>query len=189
VARRKSTGKRLRFEVFKRDHFTCPYCGAQPPDIVLVVDHIMPVVDGGKTAIDNLLSACEACNQGKADRALTTRQIRPDADLLYLETQQEIAELRRFAVAKAERDAELARVVLLLQDDWAKLSGLDWTPSETCLRQLLGKHSAEVVERAIADVAAKVGSDYLPTRGNRWIGYLFRVAQTIATQTEYDIEA
>jgi hypothetical protein len=30
--KRKSTGKRLRFSVFQRDHFTCQYCGAQPPD-------------------------------------------------------------------------------------------------------------------------------------------------------------
>lgn len=44
--KRKSTGKRLRFEVFKRDHFTCQYCGAQPPDIVLVADHIVAVAEG-----------------------------------------------------------------------------------------------------------------------------------------------
>jgi 5-methylcytosine-specific restriction endonuclease McrA len=108
--RRKSTGKRLRFEVFKRDHFTCQYCGAQPPEIVLVADHIVAVAAGGETTIENLITACEPCNQGKAAKELGQRAIRPDADLLYLETQQEIAELRRFQQAKTERDAEIARV-------------------------------------------------------------------------------
>lgn len=40
--KRQSTGKRLRFPVFKREFFTCQYCGAQPPDVVLVCDHIEP---------------------------------------------------------------------------------------------------------------------------------------------------
>src|SRR4051812_15410387 len=63
--RRRSTGKRLRFEVFKRDYFTCRYCGAQPPDVVLVVDHVIPVALGGPSTLDNLITACEPCNQGK----------------------------------------------------------------------------------------------------------------------------
>lgn len=187
--RRKSTGKRLRFEVFKRDHFTCQYCGAQPPDVVLVVDHITPVATGGATTLDNLLTACEPCNQGKADGVLSARTIRPDADLLYLETQQEIAELRRYQEAKAERDAELAKVIVLLQDEWAAGSDVDWVPSESCLRSLLAKYAPEIVEAAVQDVAGKVGSGYLPARGNRWIGYLFTVAKTLAAEYEYDLEA
>lgn len=187
--RRKSTGKRLRFDVFKRDHFTCQYCGAQPPAIVLVADHITPVAEGGETTIENLLAACEPCNQGKADRLLEVRAIRPDADLLYLETQQEIAELRRFQEAKAERDAEVAKVIGVLQEEWSAVSGLDWVPSESCIRQLLGKHAPEIVELAIQDVAGKVGSGYLPTRGHRWIGYLFTVAGSLAREYEYGVEA
>ena len=97
--KRKSTGKRTRFEVFKRDAFTCQYCGAQPPDVVLVVDHITPVAAGGSSEPINLITACEACNQGKADRVLTENVIRPDADLMYLETQQEIAEVERYNTA------------------------------------------------------------------------------------------
>ena len=44
---RKNLSKKLRFEVFKRDQFQCAYCGAHPPSVVLQVDHIHPVVDGG----------------------------------------------------------------------------------------------------------------------------------------------
>lgn len=187
--RRKSTGKRLRFEVFKRDHFTCQYCGAQPPDIVLVVDHITAVADGGETSIDNLLTACTPCNQGKADKALGARQIRPDADLLYLETQQEVAELQRYQAAKADLDREIDRIVELFQEDWETLSGQDWAPSDSILRQLLDRYSPEIVERAIVDVAGKVAGGYLQVAGDRWVSYLFAVARNLSREHEYDVEA
>ncbi len=185
---RRSTGKRLRFEVFKRDHFTCQYCGAQPPAVVLVAGHVIPVKDGGQTTIDNLVTACEPCNQGKADRLITTKAIRPDADLLYLQTQQEIAELQRYQEAKAQRDAEIAQIVALLHDDWLALSALDWVPSEATIRQLLAKYSPEIVERAMEDVAIKVGTGYLPSHGNRWVRYLFTVASTLSRENEYVLD-
>jgi hypothetical protein len=51
MAKRKSTGKRQRFNIFKRDKFTCQYCGGTPPAVVLVVDHIVPVAAGGQDAL------------------------------------------------------------------------------------------------------------------------------------------
>lgn len=57
--------------MFKRDEFTCQYCGATPPAVILHVDHIIPVKDGGSNVVDNLLTACEACNLGKGARKLT----------------------------------------------------------------------------------------------------------------------
>lgn len=62
----RSLSKRLRFEVFKRDDFTCQYCGAHPPQVVLEVDHIFPVALGGLDEIDNLITSCFPCNRGKA---------------------------------------------------------------------------------------------------------------------------
>lgn len=63
---RVALSKKKRFDVFKRDSFTCQYCGATPPTVVLEVDHITPVLHGGKNAIDNLITACFSCNRGKA---------------------------------------------------------------------------------------------------------------------------
>ena len=68
---RRSTGKRQRFEIFKRDGFTCQYCGRTPPAVVLVIDHLLPVASGGGEEITNKITSCEACNQGKADRLLS----------------------------------------------------------------------------------------------------------------------
>lgn len=68
---RKAIGKKLRFEVFKRDEFSCVYCGATPPSVVLQIDHIHPVVEGGTNAIDNLITSCQPCNIGKGANLLT----------------------------------------------------------------------------------------------------------------------
>lgn len=55
----------LRFEVMKRDHFRCYYCGRRPPDVELEVDHIYPFSLGGPTILNNLSTTCFDCNRGK----------------------------------------------------------------------------------------------------------------------------
>lgn len=56
--KRRSLSKKKRFEVFKRDSFTCQYCGAKAPDVVLQCDHIKPVSKGGTDDILNLITSC-----------------------------------------------------------------------------------------------------------------------------------
>jgi len=72
---RKSTGKRLRFEIFKRDGFRCVYCGATPTQSVLHADHVIPVASGGPTTADNLVTACQECNSGKSSISLDDRKL------------------------------------------------------------------------------------------------------------------
>lgn len=67
---RKALPKTVRFEVFKRDRFVCQYCGRSAPDVILEVDHIVPVAKGGNNDIMNLVTACRDCNRGKCDRKL-----------------------------------------------------------------------------------------------------------------------
>lgn len=178
---RKSTGKRLRFEVFKRDHFTCQYCGRQPPEVVLVCDHVVPVVEGGETSLDNLMTACEPCNQGKAHRSLTTAGIRPDADLLYLATQQEVAEIRRYQEALAYRQEAVNELIPTLQRLWCDCSGLTWHPSDALLQRALAQYPHDVVGDAIMDVAPKCASGYVNTYDDRkWTNYLFAVCRNMS---------
>jgi 5-methylcytosine-specific restriction endonuclease McrA len=64
------TGKdKLRFEVFKRDNFTCQYCGRNVKDdhIKIHCDHIHPKSKNGLWSIDNLITSCKECNLGKND--------------------------------------------------------------------------------------------------------------------------
>jgi hypothetical protein len=63
--------KKTRFEVFKRDKFTCQYCGRTAPDVTLQADHIDPKAKGGKDDLLNLITSCEDCNQGQSDRILS----------------------------------------------------------------------------------------------------------------------
>jgi len=70
MSSRESIGKKLRFEVFKRDSFKCQYCGKAAPNVVLNVDHIKPVSKGGNNNILNLITSCFACNSGKSNRNL-----------------------------------------------------------------------------------------------------------------------
>lgn len=61
---------RIRFQVLQRDGFTCRYCGGRPPAVKLHVDHIVPRAQGGSDDTENLIAACNVCNQGKAARVI-----------------------------------------------------------------------------------------------------------------------
>lgn len=72
---RKPISTRTRFEIFKRDKFTCQYCGAHPPGVLLHIDHVVAVATGGTNDASNLVTACQPCNLGKA--AVPLGQVRP----------------------------------------------------------------------------------------------------------------
>lgn len=62
---------RLRRQIMERDHYTCRMCGnstAREPNLLLEIDHIMPVSRGGLTTESNLQTLCWKCNRHKAAR-------------------------------------------------------------------------------------------------------------------------
>lgn len=65
LAEKKPIGKKLRAEVFKRDSFCCQYCGRSAPDVILEVDHLKPIPEGGKNEMRNLITTCRECIRGK----------------------------------------------------------------------------------------------------------------------------
>ena len=71
MAERKQLSKGTRFDIFKRDGFMCQYCGRQPPEVVLHVDHITPVIEGGTNDPMNLVTSCRDCNLGKGRTDVT----------------------------------------------------------------------------------------------------------------------
>ncbi len=75
VAKRKALSKRIRFEVFKRDGFKCQYCGVCAPDVLLHIDHIKPVSEGGTNELLNLVTSCAECNLGKGARELDDQSV------------------------------------------------------------------------------------------------------------------
>jgi|SRR5271157_2015105 len=60
--------KLTRREVFRRDNYTCQYCGRHSSD--LTVDHVLPKHLGGEHIWNNVVAACPACNHHKGGRKL-----------------------------------------------------------------------------------------------------------------------
>lgn len=107
MAERKSINKKTRFEVFKRDKFTCQYCGRMSPDVVLEIDHIKPVAEGGDNSLLNLITSCRDCNRGKGKRRL-------DDDLELKKQQEEmqiLAEKREQLKMLMEWRTELSQLI------------------------------------------------------------------------------
>lgn len=62
---RKKLSDKHRMMILERDNFTCQYCGRSAPDVILEIDHIVPVAKGGTNKPENLVTACKECNRGK----------------------------------------------------------------------------------------------------------------------------
>lgn len=58
--------KLTRREVFRRDNYTCQYCGKTSG--MLTIDHVKPRHLGGEHVWTNLVTACSACNHRKGGR-------------------------------------------------------------------------------------------------------------------------
>jgi hypothetical protein len=57
-----------RAKLFRRDRFTCAYCGQRCAERDLQCEHIVPECRGGPWSWMNLVAACAACNTAKAAR-------------------------------------------------------------------------------------------------------------------------
>lgn len=54
--------------LFRRDRYTCMYCGDEFVTALLTRDHVIPRSRGGEDCWSNCVTACRACNQEKSDR-------------------------------------------------------------------------------------------------------------------------
>jgi len=66
--------KLTRREVFRRDNYTCQYCGRR--SFELTVDHVLPKHLGGEHTWTNVVAACPACNHRKGGRHLHESRMR-----------------------------------------------------------------------------------------------------------------
>ena len=102
-----------RRNIFKRDRFTCQYCGRQPGSEELTIDHVVPRSHQGSTSWENCVLACISCNKQKADRSpeqaemrLRKQPMRPRWNPLYGLHQMRIDSWSRF-VSEAYWNVEL----------------------------------------------------------------------------------
>lgn len=96
---------RTRFEIFKRDDFTCRYCARKSPEVVLEVDHIVPQCEGGTDDPVNLATSCWECNRGKSGVPLNQVMTGEDPHDKAIEILERERQLREYnAVLAAERN-------------------------------------------------------------------------------------
>jgi 5-methylcytosine-specific restriction endonuclease McrA len=76
-------------EIFRRDSYTCQYCGVHGGNLTL--DHIIPRRLGGTHTWENLVTACAYCNHKKGGRTalqagmkLLNKPIEPTSSATYI---------------------------------------------------------------------------------------------------------
>lgn len=167
-----SISVRTRFEVFKRDRFTCAYCGRTPPEVLLHVDHVVPRAAGGSDDIANLVTSCDTCNLGKGPRMLEegTAPVVGKATLGQLE--ERIEQAKAYMALLTESGVLADRQLQMVVDAWAKSFGAvdegdrwiirghgDVWPQDASVRRFLRSLTLEDILAAVDIAASKMRGD------------------------------
>jgi len=154
MKQRKSISTRTRFEIFKRDSFRCLYCGKAAPSVMLHVDHVLPVCEGGTNDPANLVTACQDCNLGKSGVLLSQKP----ASLKETAKQEreKFAQLNAYNEWLREKRVQQEQWVAQIADFWLRLEGEDptqWrlgTAREQMVTQFLRRLPAEEIIDALS---------------------------------------
>lgn len=92
-----------RRNVFKRDAYTCQYCGKRAAGSELTIDHVLPRAQGGQSSWTNCVLACIGCNSRKANRTpqqanmhLLNEPVRPNWRPAYADRMERIESWSKF---------------------------------------------------------------------------------------------
>jgi 5-methylcytosine-specific restriction endonuclease McrA len=103
-----------RKNLIRRDHSTCQYCGKQPGQAQLSVDHVIPRSKGGETSWANCVLACLRCNHRKGNKLAS------EVGMILLQEPKPPAWSPIFEVAGAEKPAAWRRFVG--EQNWVEAS-------------------------------------------------------------------
>lgn len=153
--------KKTRFEVFKRDSFTCQYCGRKSPAIVLHVDHIKPVSMGGKNNILNYVTSCVECNLGKGAVPLSDSSVveksRIQAEVLQ-QRREQLKMMLEWQLALVDEENSATEAV---NDLFEKLTNGEYSISDyykcSTISPLVKKYGALEVMEALRSGTASYG--------------------------------
>jgi hypothetical protein len=178
---REAISKRLRFEIFKRDGFTCVYCGAPPTGGVMHLDHVVPVVEGGDSTAENLVTACSSCNLGKSSVPLERKVLAPFDPT----SAEEHAEQLRGWVAAQKMVSEAKKAVEQeLVNCWCEAMGTQKCDREVPLR--LAKLTTEWPMPRIIEALEIVGSKHGLYRDTNRLKYMYGIFRRWREQAEID---
>jgi hypothetical protein len=177
--KRTPIGKRLRFQIFERDGFTCQYCGKNPPDVKLEIDHIIAVSTGGTNDPENLRTSCWACNAGKSNRPLGALAHDRDSLRRAQQAMESVDTAKQFAKAMKAREALSQNIVNFI----CKCLG-----SETCVKasvtsllSAVDNHGSEKVMKWF-DRAASVTARYGRQQETQAMKYFHGILRRVAEQ-------
>jgi len=137
INNRKAISKKIRFEIFKRDKFTCQFCGNSAPNSILEIDHLNPVSKGGDNSILNLITSCYECNRGKSARVLSDDSILKK-QLNQLEVLEEKRQqLKLLQKWKSSLDTIENQYIKFYQKLFKNLSGLDYFLNEVGKKEII----------------------------------------------------
>jgi hypothetical protein len=168
---RKPVSVRARFEVFKRDDFTCRYCGRKTPDVILELDHVVPVADGGSNDPMNLVTSCWECNRGKSAvplHEIITGEDPHDKAIELLERERQLREYNEVLEAVRLRREDVGQELV---NYWCEQTGkdgvnqFDWLWLMSSLQQTPAEEIRDAMMIAIR---------YNQTRNLRYVGGIVR---------------
>ena len=183
---RKPLGNSQRFRILQRDGFRCQYCGRTPPSIVLHVDHVVPVVDGGENEDQNLVAACSDCNHGKFTKPPDPSAVPRDYAALAEETLERAEQLRLYrehlVKLREEIDASIEMVGAAFWGDgftWGRENG---TQERATVEKFLNLLGLSDVLDAARIAAARVPDITQMSRGAQRFRYFCGVCWNKCTE-------
>lgn len=141
-----------RFEVFKRDNFTCQYCGRKVPEVVLELDHIIPKSKLGIDTLENYITSCFDCNRGKGDRLLTDKKTRDKIQENLKELQERESQLKEYSKFIKAKQRRIKKDIDEISDKWSFLAGKESLFSEKgrlSIKRLLANFTKEDIMEAM----------------------------------------
>jgi hypothetical protein len=193
VAKRIGISKKTRFEVFKRDAFACQYCGESAPDVILNIDHIHPVAEGGTNEMINLVTSCFDCNSGKGKRTLADDSVvKKQIDQLKL-----LSERKEQLELMAKWRTQMVDIEEQKTDSIANAINKEMEPANRVvtdsyrkdIRAMLKKYSMEDIWEAID----KSSNQYLKdphdaAQRDKYLSYIPRICYWTKIQREDPVE-
>ena len=166
---REQIKKGQRFDILKRDGFTCQYCGRKPPVVILHVDHILAVALGGSNDDDNLLTSCSDCNLGKSAKPVD--RIAAPVVFNFEEREDRMNQLKAYQKFLSEQNTALEGWVEKICCQWAIHDGQDpfagkWTipdELEDAVRQFVKRLPMQEILDAI-----NIAFSRYPTAGENY---------------------
>lgn len=161
-------GLAIRFEIFKRDNFTCQYCGRKTPEAILELDHIIPKCKGGKNDIQNYITSCFECNRGKAGSPLDKIKTRPELKAeMYLLAEKEL-QLKEYYNLREEIDKRIQSEMEFLGNQFFESSQYVFAPKlARSIKYFLNIFTKYEISEAIDIAIAKFPSSF-PSSNDGW---------------------